>query len=221
MNRNTTRKWSALGGLLAIAFAGCSPASLGWLLHDDKVPPTIPLALKGGKREVTVLVVTSQSAALGMDPLTAATSRDLASAIEAELMSGSAGTKAPIRVIDAAKFEKQKQNLTDWRASGVAALGQQAGADYVLEATINTFTLYAPQMAGELYSGRSEVMVSVYDVAKPDAAPQTYTHSSQQPERSNATMSPQAYRTDFVKRLGSEIAWKHVPHVSTDRIRGN
>ena len=220
MNRGKLGKWSALVGLLAVAFAGCSPASLGWLLHDDKVPPSIPLALPDGKKEVTVLVVTSQSPSLGADPLTTTTARDLAAAIGAELVSGSAGTKAPIRVIDAAKFEKQKQNLTDWRAAGAANLGKQAGAEYVLEASVNSFSLYAPGMVTELYAGRAEVMVSVYDVSRPEGTPQSYTHSSQQPERSNATMSPQAYRADFVKRLGAEIAWKHVPHVSQDRVRG-
>ena len=221
MNRGKMHKWWVLSGLLGLAFAGCSPASLGWLLHDDKVPPEIPLAAKDKKDGVTVLVITSQSPNLGMDPLTTTTARDLASAIGSELVTGSVGTKAPIRVIDAAKFEKQKQGLTDFRAADPAALGKMAGADYVLEATVNTFSLYAPQMGTELYAGRAEVMVSLYDVSMPDSAPKTYTHPSSQPERSNVNLSPAAYRADFVKRLGAEIAWKHVPHVSQDRVRRN
>lgn len=213
-----SKKWALLTGLLAVAGAGCSPSSLGWLMQDSKTKPTHPLPVKTGKKEVTVLVLTSQPPNVSADPMFLTAARDVAAGIAAELTLETKDSSTPIVVVEPAKLERQKQSLPDWRTVGPGVLGKQLGADYVIDATINSVSMYSRQNANELYAGEAEVEVAVYDTATPDVKIQSYTHQSKQPEKFKDG-SPGAYRNQFLRRLGVEIARKHVPYDANERMR--
>ena len=212
-----SKKWAVLVGLLAVAGAGCTPSSLGWLLQDSKTKPENPLPPKEGKREVTVLVIVDQSKVAG-DPMFMTAARDIAASIGTELVSETKDTRHPIVVVDRAKLERKQKELGDWRTVGPGALGKQLGADYVIDASIDAISLYSKQDGNELFAGSADVTVDVYDTATPDVKMQSYPHPSRQPQTFKDG-SPRTYCNRFLKRLGVEIARKHVPSDSNERMR--
>ena len=216
--RKLVRQWAVLLSLLALAGVGCTPGSLGWLLRDDKAKPEHPLPPKAGKKEVAVLVITSQAPGLGADPTFSTASRDLAVEIGSRLTADTRGSKTPIVVIDPARLERHKATLGDWRGVNPAVIGQQLGADYVIDANIDQMSIFQPEDAGEFYAGRANVSVTVYDTAKPEVAYQQYIHNSMQAKKGVSGLSPARYRAEFSKRLGTEIAWRHIPHDTSERI---
>lgn len=210
----------ALAVLATIATFGCSPSSLGWLLSDTKAKPDYPLPPKAGKKDVTVLVIASQGANQSNNPLFSGAEKTFARELGARLVADSADTKHPIHVIDQTRLDQYKDKLGDWRAVNSALIGKKLGADYVIDCNLEQLSVFQPEDAGEYYSGRAKVNVSVYDTDKPDAVLQSYPHHSMQPKKGKLTLDPSGYLAIFLKRLGAEVAWKHVPHESQEQRFG-
>src|SRR4051794_32416987 len=95
----TTRRALLAGGLLAFAGMGGNPATLYFLMRgDDKVKPEIPLPVKEGKKEVTVVILANGSPSLGYD--FAGAERELAALTAQKMMIETKEDKHPIRVIE-------------------------------------------------------------------------------------------------------------------------
>ena len=220
MNRVTLSSVGAvLAGLLTVAVAGCTPASLGWMLRDTKAKPEHPLLPVKDKKEITVLIIGSKAQHLGMDPMFASIDRDLPSLIARELMHDTKDDKHPIVAIEQAKLAKWKTTSgSDIRTVSPAVVGKQLGADYVIDVTVNSMTIYSPELAREFCKGNASVDVVVYDCSQPDKKLQEYSHPSPQQERSTGAMTPKDYARWFTERLAKEIAWRHIPHDTTDRL---
>jgi len=219
MNRRLVHKWSILLGLLALAGAGCSPGTLGFLLRDTKVKPEYPLPPKEGKKEIVVLVMVSKSASLAADPMFATVDGELAGLINRNLMTDTKDDKHPIVCVEQAKLQNFKSSSRrDWRAMSPAAIGQELGADYVIDINLNSMSIFQAEFAREFCQGRATADITVYDTAQPDKILQNFPHNSMQQAKSVASMPPQHYRRWFTERLARELAWRHIPHDSNERL---
>lgn len=213
MNRWLTRGVLA-AGLLAVAGMGCNPATMSYFLFrgDDKVPPEHPLPPKDGKKGVTVALVTSAAPTMGMD--FAGVDRELAGLIARRMADETKDAKHPITVIDQSKVDKLKSSGTDWRVRKMSDVAKELGADYLIDLTVNSMSMYQPEYGREFYQGRAGFQVTVYDATKSDGPYREYTHNSMLPPKGSESVTPAFYRQMFVNRVASELAWRHIPHVA-------
>jgi hypothetical protein len=217
------RRWVIGLGFLAAASMGCSPSTLWFLMRgDDKRDPAIPLPAKEGKSEVTVAVLANADPMLGMDPYFAGSERELAALIGQRMAEETKDARRPIRVIDPARVEGLKGTLgQDWRtlnAAGMAAFAKKLGADYVIDLTLSSMSIFQPEFGREFYQGRAQLQVTVWDADKTDAPYESYHHSSIGEQKSTAALNPAGYRTWFIKEVATEIAYRHIPHIAVRKL---
>ena len=219
MSRGFRSRWVLGLGLLAVVSMGCSPSTLWFLMRgDDKQDPAIPLPCKDGKSEVTVALLASAAPGVGMDPAFAGAERELVTLIGQRMAGETREDRRPIKVIDPGKVERFKSSTPNWRTMNPAAIGQKLGADYVIDLTLNSVSIYQPEYGRELYQGRANLQVVVYDTEKPDAVYQDYIHPSIGEQKSTAVLSPPGYRKYFLTRVATEVAHRHIPHVATRKL---
>jgi hypothetical protein len=152
MSRMTlTTAAAALAGVMVFAAAGCTPASLGYLLRDSKAKPEHPLPANPDKKEIAVLIIGSQSQRLGMDPMFSGVDRQLPGLIARQMMEDTRREKHPIVAIEQAKLDRWKQTSgQDIRTANPARVGKELGADYVIDLTVNSMTVFQPELAKEI-----------------------------------------------------------------------
>jgi hypothetical protein len=214
------RRWVIGVGLLAFVMMGCSPSMLWHVMRgDDKLDPVSPLPCKEGKDEVTVAILASSSPTLGMDPSFAGAERELATLIGQRMAAETKEDRRPIRVIEQTKMEQFKRTPgQDWRTMNPTAIGKKLGADYVIDLTVNSMSIFQPEFGREFYQGRAQLQVVVWDTEKPDAPYQDYFHPAVGEQKSTAGMSPAGYRKWFINEVAMEVAHRHIPHVATRKL---
>jgi hypothetical protein len=214
------RRWVIGLGLLAFASMGCSPSTLWFLMRgDDKREPIHPLPCKEDKKEVTVAILSSASPTLGMDPYFAGAESELAALIGQVMAAETKEDRRPIRVIEQSKMEQFKKSPgQDWRTMNPAAIGKKVGADYVIDLTLNSMSIYQPEFGREFYQGRAQLQVVVWDADKPDAPYQDYFHPAIGQQESTAVLSPAGYRKKFITKVATEVAHRHIPHVAVREL---
>jgi hypothetical protein len=213
----TTRRALLVGGLVAFAGMGCNPATLYFLMRgDDKVKPEIPLPAKEGKKEVTVVILANGSPSLSYD--FAGAERELVALVAQKMMTETKEDKHPIRVIEQAKVDKFKAANPSWQTLSGGAVGKQLGADYVIDLTLTSMSMYQPEYGKEFYQGRASLQVVVYDTATPDKPLQDYVHNSMEEPRSTAADSPAGYRRRYIAKVAQEVAYRHIPHVTASHL---
>lgn len=217
MNRRRLT-WAALTLLTVLSSLGCSLSTLGYIFSGDgTVQPITPLPAKKGKDAVTVAILANADPTLGMDPAFAGAERELVALIGKKMAEGTVKEDHPVKVVEASKIEKLRAKAGGgWQ--NPAALGQQVGADYVIDLTLKSMSIYQPEYGREFFQGRANVQVVVYDTEKPDDVYQEYYHNEIAPQKSTAGASPAGYRLMFLNQLGQSIAFRHIPHVSTRQL---
>jgi len=216
----TTRRLVLAGGLAAFAAMGCNPATLYFLMRgDDKVQPNIPLPAKDGKKEVTVAILANGSPSLSYD--FAGAERELVALAAQQMMTETKEDKHPIRVIEQGKVDKFKAANPNWKTLSGGAVGKQLGADYVIDLTLTSMSMYQPEYGQEFFQGRASLQVVVYDTATPDKPLRDYVHNSMEEPKSTAADSPAGYRRSFVAKVAQEVAYRHIPHVAASRFPTN
>ncbi|MBY0514156.1 MAG: hypothetical protein K2P78_09640 [Gemmataceae bacterium] len=190
-----SRKWAGRaavwGTLVAVLSVGCSPLTMiAFLMHkDDKVPARCPLPPKddeatGKKKDevkVAVLCAFAQTPTIEF----ASTDRELAALIVKRFpdVLKESGSKSKITFVPAADVDKFKTSNPNWKAMHPSAWGKKLGADYVIEYTLSGLQLYQPGSRNEIYEGRAEVTIDVYDVDVPGGAPKhNYIHGYSYPK---------------------------------------
>ena len=154
--------------------------------------------------------------AMSMDPAFAGAERELATLIAQRMTAETAKDDHPIRIIEQSKIDKLKhQPGRDWRTLNMAAEGKKLGADYVIDLTLNSMSIFQPEFGREFYQGRAQLQVVVWDTDKPDAPYQDYFHPAIGEQQSTATKSPAGYRKFFINKVAAEVAHRHIPHVAT------
>lgn len=213
----TTRRALLVGGLAAFAGMGCNPATLYFLMRgDDKVKPNIPLPAKEGKKDVTVAILANGAPSLSFE--FAGAERELAALIAQIMMMETKEDKHPVRVIEQGKVDKFRAANPNWKTLSGGTIGQQLGADYVVDLTLTSMGMYQPEYGKEFYQGRATLQVVVYDAAIPDKPLRDYIHNSMEQPKSTAALSPAGYRRWYIEKVAQEVAYQHIPHVTASHI---
>src|SRR5262249_10305667 len=157
-----------LAGVLTI---GCSPLqSIGFLLHkDDKIPAKYPLRPKEGPKkdkdeELVILILCDRGARVPQE--FAGVNNELTTSLAKKFPEFAKENKEKIKVVAPEQVSKFKaQNPTTWKGMHATQIGKKLGADYVLDITLSNISIYNPGSGREIYEGRAEVYVDMYEVA--------------------------------------------------------
>ena len=228
---NALKKWAKRSvwlALLAVLTIGCNPLqTVAFFLHkDDKLPAKYPLRPKEGPKkdkdeEIKVLVLCDRGS--GVPQEFAMVHNDLVSTLLKRIPEFAKENKEKFTVIPQADVSKNKIGNTTWTSQPPSEIGKKLGADYVIDITLSNIGVYQQGSAREIYEGRAEVYVDVYDVALgAKAEPKDkYVHQFLCPKTgmiaaSNLPIS--RFKQMFVEQLAHEIIEFHLEHKPSDGI---
>lgn len=202
---------------LFVGNAGCNPASLGYFLfRGDQRAPAEAKAFTPvkDKREVTVAVLVNSPASTlefaGLD-------RDIVSAISRTFAEQSQDKKPFVKVIDASKLDRFKAQNPGWKSMSAADIGKELGADYALEMTITGFDLYEKGTGRLMYLGHASADVVSYETAGGTEHSRYFVDAPIESRPADGTPAAQ-YKSMLIQRLALRLSWKHIPHVTDQRI---
>lgn len=225
---NATGKWAkrtVWATFVAVFAVGCNPlATIAFIFHkDDKVPASYPMLPKddeatGKKKEEVKVAVFCDFGQ--MPPMEFATAnRDLAALMVKKCpeMVKESGSKVKLEFINPSEVETFKRANPTWKSMNPAAWGKKLGVDYVMEISLAGLQVYKPNSNNEIYEGRADVTVDIYDVEKGKAAPvHNYTHPFRYPKSMMMSVDSIAgvnqFKQMYLDHLASELLLKHVEH---------
>ena len=217
MNRNalTWFRRGVLTALLTIFGFGCGPSLLWFLNRGDEFrdpKPECKLAPKEGKKTVTVAVVVSAPNSILGDQSMVGIDRDLETKIAGKLVELSTYSKETvITVVDSSKVDRLRlEDPNLWNTASLSDIAKKLGADYLLDVTLSSISLYDKQTGREICRGKATVEVAVYDAVGKGKPVAQYPHSSEAPLRDTSALPVHLYRNKFLDSLAMEIAMKHV-----------
>jgi hypothetical protein len=232
MNQGKAFRWTRAavwGGLAAVLSIGCNPLNIAAFIfaREDKVPAQYPLTFdkdgpKKDREEVVVAVLPQVAPERG--PRFATTANELADRLARHLpeMAKENKDKRKVKVLSQAQVDKFKMAHPDWKRMGAGEVGQKLGADFVLEVWVDKLQLYQPGTRDEVYEGRAEVFVSVYEVGSDGGTlKDKYPLSSQYPRtgvRPRDAMSESAFKSQLIETIATDIAKMHVDHKPSNSI---
>ncbi len=219
------RRWRWAGLILAaiLVTAGCNPlTSLYFLMPtgDDGVPPECKLTSDDKEKEVHIVIL--PSCALETRPEFLRVDRELAGLLVQKLMAGFKDKKQKIAFLPLSKVEKFKDEHPNWRALSPAEIGEHFHADYVIDLSIESLSLYEPDSHKMFYRGNTSITVNVIDVHNADEGPifqKPYTceYPAKGPVPVDyANNNPQQFRMQFLTRVATELSWLFVSHPYED-----
>lgn len=222
MNRWLRRAvWGTLAAVLTI---GCNPlTTIAFLTHKDtKLPAEAPLTFKEGpKKDKEVVVAVFVANAPGVSPEFAGTEGALASEIAKKLPELAKENKQKLTVLPPKQVNKYKMEHPDWKLRHPTAWGKKLEADFVLDVHLDRMSLFQPGTQNNLYEGRADVSVDVYEVDSGPEPKHTYVHAFAYPKTGvrDATSIPvSAFRRQFIENLAIELSFKHVDHKPSSGI---
>lgn len=201
--------------------AGCNPATFLWFLNrgDGKQPPAYPLTPKEKQEEVTVALLITASPTLPME--FAGVERELATMLSRKLVAESKDAKKPlkpIKVIEQNKVDKYLASNPNWKVSSPGTIAKGVGADYLLDISIGSISLYSSDFGREACQGNATLQVAVYDADEPGSPKSNYPMSFTCPASNAGLTAPAQYRNQFLEQLARKLAFQHVPHPSEMEI---
>jgi len=207
--------------LLAVPAIGCSPLNvIGFMFaRDDKLPAPYPLTFdkespKQEKDEVVVLLLPQLAPGTNAQFVTA--DRELAAKLSRALPEQSKENKdkKKMRVISPTQVDKFKMAHPQWKQMSAGEIGQKLGADFVLEIYLDKMRLYQPGSLNNIYEGRAEVSVSIYEVGTEGGDfKDKYPLSFAFPKtgvRDASAISESEFKKLYLENLTAEIVRQHV-----------
>jgi hypothetical protein len=155
----------AIGGLAWISL-GCSPQTLSALVmpfSDNNIQPEYKLFAKD--KEITLAVLVN-FASPPIQPDIQAAPAELAEMLSVSFRKRCEENKHKIKIIPDAQIrseEAAQRQVTGGDVSPVQ-LGKALKADYVLDLTINSFSLYAKEHYPPMYRGKADIAITLFKV---------------------------------------------------------
>ena len=122
--------------------------------------------------------------------------------------------KEKLSVLDPALVNKFKMMNPTWKSMHPSEWGKKLQVDYILDIHLDKMSLYQP--GTEIYDGRADVTVDVYEVENGTGEPKyNYVLPFSYPHTGilDATSIPQnRFKQDYLEHLASEISMKHAEH---------
>lgn len=227
MNAKKWAKRSVWITLAAVMTIGCSPLqTIGFIFRDDpKVPAKYPLRPKEGPKkekneEISVLILCMQRQG-GLPVEFVGAERELAADMARILPEMAKVNKDKITIISADDLSNFQAKNPNWRSLSATQIGRALDADCVIQAYLASASMYQPGTQNQLYDGKAEVEVNVYDLTGSKSVERHYNHTfeykpNRSPDVSNTNRS--VFRQGFLESLAKELCWKHIEHPSSDEI---
>jgi hypothetical protein len=223
MSRTTSRRLALLGMVL-VAGMGCNPLTAPFFFlfgYEDKIPPEYALVPKEKGDPVKVVVLVSASG--GVSPEFVGLERDLHASFTAKLNEFATLNKEKIQVVPLSKVDRYKAQHSDWRIKGPKEIGKHFQAEYVVELSVATISLFEPQSMNQLYRGNCEINVDAHDVNSENEAPAhrsvfncVYPRIS---PKATTDISIQNFKKAYIDRVAVGLAWKFVPRTTAEDFK--
>jgi hypothetical protein len=216
-----------LAGLVfvaAVVGTGCNPLLLPYFLIpglEPKNPPEIMHIADEKGKEVKVVILATAPVETGTEFIRV--DRELSNILARHLQEYFKETKERVTIVSPRKVEKFKDDHPDWQAMGLADVGKEFHADYVIYLEIQNISLFERNSANLMYRGNVGIDVAVVDTRRPDDGAvtkhigDTYPTGARGPvladERNLAD-----FRQTFLEHVGTRLSWCFVPHPLRDEV---
>ena len=201
-----------LGGLSWVSI-GCSPQTLSMFLMpftDTNVPPEYPLFAKN--KELTLAIV-SNFVRPEIHPALQPADAELADQLAHALRKRCLENKHKIKIIPSAQVrsEQLKQQLAGGIVNPVD-IGKSLKADFVIDLTINSFSIYEKNYHPPMYRGKTDIAVGLYEVEVKDGEHKVFFKEFPRlfPAGSGPivadSMSPSTFRPKFLAVVANDVA---------------
>jgi hypothetical protein len=202
-----------IGGLAWVSI-GCSPQTLSVFLMpftDNNTPPEYKLF--AADKEITLAVVTN-FARPEIHPDLQAADAELAELVAQAFRKRCTDNKHKIKIVPIAQVRSQElrqRELAGGELSGVE-IGKNLKADFVLELTINSVSLYEKNTYPPMYRGKTDIAVNLYKVDVKDGEHKVFAReyprifpAGSGPIDANS-MSPTMFRRGFLMKVANDVA---------------
>ena len=216
------RRWLIAGLLItALLSSACDPLMLSYFLIVGLDPKRDPECLIFKNRKDSKVVILASAP---VDTQLAAfvhADRELYYLFAQQLQANIAACKDKIRIAAPAKVLKYLEDHPNWQALDPADIGKDLDADYVIYLEIDKLSLYEEGSRNELFRGKAEIAVKVFDCTKPGEPPVFQKEYATVYPRSKGAIpvsdtSLQAFKFSFMKRVSTDLSWLFAGHSTTD-----
>lgn len=169
----------------AIMSLGCNPGTLYFLMPwmQDETPPKIPLTTD--KKEVTVVIQAGHAnpmEAPDFNPEFQTVDRDLCDRLGQALKKRYDDNRDRIKIIPHYQVRSFINKNGDSRLVSPYEVGKHFSADYVINLEINGMSFYEAGSSKQLFRGKTEISLGVFDMTKP---------------REEGPVAEESYRTEY------------------------
>jgi hypothetical protein len=202
-----------LTGVLAWVSIGCNPQSLSMLLMpfqgDDGVQPEYKMFIKD--KEVTLAIVTN-FVKPDIRPDMQGADTELAEQLSMAFRKRCEENKHKLKLIPMAQVRSNqlKQQLDGGDYSPVT-LGAALKADYVLDLSVNSFSLYEKGNISKMFRGTTDISINLYSVVPKDGVHRVKSKEFQCSHPRNGvpidagSLSVTSYRNIFAATVANDI----------------
>lgn len=215
--------WLAgLCGLLLTA-SGCNLVGTAMYVFgpENKKPAECKrLAFDDKKKLAHVVILPSMG--LETRPEFLRVDRELHAHLHTELQKGFNHNEEQVSLLQPRTIEKFKDENPNWQTLGDEEIARKfRNADYVVRIDIENISLYEPGSGKQLYRGKIEGRVSVFDAHKPEDYPIRKDFSIIYPGESKASVpvgenNPQQFRSMFLAHAAKRLSWFFTAHAVED-----
>jgi hypothetical protein len=229
---NARKKWARVavwGSFLVVLGIGCNPITTAAFLIGGNTPlktemPLTPHLEANGepKGEIKVAILCTVH---GNPPVDfAGFDRQLSTLLSKKFpeLFAANGCEQKLKIIPSSAIDKFQSSHPQARIMNPGDLGRQVGADYVFDITISGLQMYEPGSAGNVYQGRAELNVDVYDATKRSKDKlYTYPMPFSYPRdiaRAADAVPPSRFKQEFMYKLAETLVLRHIDHKPSDGI---
>jgi hypothetical protein len=157
-----------LAGILVVG-TGCDPASsLSFLLMpfcDDNIPPEVPIAVP--RKEVTVVLLCSFASPLDAPSEVSNVDHEIAERLAHKLKKQYADNRDKVKIVPNYKVRSYLNKDANKDLMAKRDIGKHFNAEYVINLEINSMSFYETGSRQQLYRGRTEIAVTVFETKQP------------------------------------------------------
>jgi hypothetical protein len=219
-------RWSIVifAGLAWLSI-GCSPQTLTMFMlpfSDNNKAPECSKLIKSSK-EATLVVLSNFSAPQFRDEYRPA-DNELAESVAEGLRKRCESNSHKLKIIPQVEVRNYYlQRLSEDGDASPAAIGKKFKADFVLDLTIEQFSLYQKDFTPKSFRGTARVNVRLLDMAAKEDLPfKTYYNVDYTPHRGIpmevGNRNPAEFRQPFIRKMGQEISRLFVEY-SPDELK--
>jgi hypothetical protein len=210
-------------GTTALMGAGCDFATMAYFFMPEAREPAIirHLASEDKKKEPRVVILTDfRNLETRVELIQA--DRQIAELLAKTLRGMAEESQEKLAVVPQRKVEEYKNIHPEWETQGLAKIGRDLAADYVISLEIHSLELYERKSLSQFLRGRADMTVTLVEVNKPDDLPDTRHFNTTFPSdaRGGVDMfdaNPYTFRQHFLNHVARQLAWHFANYPKRDK----